>query len=459
LPPDALSPPQPDASPPEGDNPIGLWYHALMLTLDEIRELPRRQRRQAIADYLSELLKSENDVGQVRDAVYQIVEFGSRFRNEIFELARTESTDGEVRTLLEGYVKSVTGRSIDVAVPGDGMQRREITPLLAQLESCRVPRHRCHLTVKFFTPHAAVTALGALAAWASRNARTAEFEYPKRKAQRLQSFFDRAGIATGICDHTGDPYHYDAKGRFGFVRIDPDCSACDELIQRLTTQLGTQLHLTDEFREELDSVCRHLLHNALEHAEIDSPAWLFVSHHPRPASLHIAVSDLGCGMRDALSRSEIDAVADATGDRSKWLELALKSGVSSASEGHAGDGLPSVLAFTRSNDGQVIIISGTAVYQAGARHTSKGESKFEARLTSEKASWPGTLVGLLLPLDERNTTAKPEPRSHATDGPAPAADEDTASRPTDAPGPPAEEPPAGDAVTPTEPSETDDSKE
>lgn len=425
-----------------------------MLTLDEIRDLPRRQRRQAIADYLADLLRTESDVAHVRDAVYQIVEFGSRFRNEIFELARADETDGEVRALLEGYVKSVTGRSIDVAIPGDGMQRREITPLLAQLESCRVPRHRCHLTVKFFTPHAAVTALGALAAWASRNARTAEFEYPKRKAQRLQSFFDRAGIAAGICDHTGDPYHYDAKGRFGFVRIDPECSACDELIERLTTQLGTQLHLTDAFREELDCVCRHLLHNALEHAAIDSPAWLFVSHHPKPASLHLAVSDLGCGMRDAMSRSEVDAVADAADDRSRWLELALQPGVTSATEGHAGEGLPAVLAFAQSNEGQVILISGPAIYQAGTRRTSKGESKFESRLTSEKAAWPGTLVGLLLPLDERNTTRKPEPEPHPADEaepPTDAADSEERTPPPDAPSALEADASSEDAATPPEP--------
>ena len=97
-----------------------------MLTFEELSQLPRRERRPGIVEYLSQTLKDSRDLNVPRDAVYQIIDLGSRWKNDIFELARSEGTPDEVRHLLMEYVKSVTGRNFDITAKGDGLQRQEV---------------------------------------------------------------------------------------------------------------------------------------------------------------------------------------------------------------------------------------------------------------------------------------------------------------------------------------------
>ncbi|HEB60215.1 MAG TPA: hypothetical protein ENJ06_00155 [Phycisphaeraceae bacterium] len=362
-----------------------------MLTFEELSQLPRKKRRAGIAEYLAHTLHDTTDLSKAREAVYRINDLGSRWRYDVFELAKSDSTPDEVRNFLEGYVRSVTGRSFDITTRGDGLQRQEVAPLLRSLESCRVPRQKCYLTINFLVPHIAVTSLAAVAAWAEKNAHSVEFAFPRKRAQRVQGFLERTGILQTLGSHDAPDFHFDEKGQFAFLRLRPDAEDPLKEAGELLESCREILKDSPEIYQALREVVLTLVENVVAHARITSPAWLFISHHPKPAGVDIAICDLGRGMSCGEDENpENDPPKNREKHDAKALSACLKAG--SPDE----NSLQHIKEICRKYYGKMLIISKGASYQLASRHTAKGEIKLEESCRPERYHLNGTLIGVHL---------------------------------------------------------------
>ncbi|MCK4871627.1 MAG: hypothetical protein KAS72_02770 [Phycisphaerales bacterium] len=381
-----------------------------MLTLDELHDCPRKQRRPAIVEFLSHALADASDVTVARRAVYDILDLGSRWRHDIFALAKAPDTPDDVRQLLIGYVRSVTGRSVTIPDRPDILHRQEVCPLLHALQHCRIPREHCYLTVNFASAHASVTTFAAIAAWASRNAHTVEFAYTKRRAERLKSFLDRIDIAQAVCTRSAEPFRFDDKGTFGFLRIDPGAENMPQLIDQLVESFHSRLSLQPRIAAVLTETLNSLIDNVLQHARIDSPAWLFASHHPKPAGIRLAVCDLGVGIKKTFRDAQDDKLRELADHPTAWLKQSAEPGVSTTGNNQPGIGLSAIKKFCRENTAPLLIISGDASHQLAGRTTARGEARFDQSTNREKTTWQGTLVALELPLQRpHNPLANTQP--------------------------------------------------
>ncbi len=360
-----------------------------MITFEELRELPRRKRRDGIVEYLSHKLAASRDLNVPRQAVYDSLDRGSRWRNDVFELARSEQAPPDVRHLLVEYVKATTGRSFDITAKGDGLQRQEVGPLVRALQRCRVPRQRCYLTANFLVPHVTVTSLALIAAWAEKNANTIEFAYPKKRAQRIEGFLSRTGLIEAIGNKEAPIFHFDDRGHFAFLRITPELDDAEPYLAQIDAAFAELLADAPEIKNGLVETTRILVDNVIKHGRIDSPAWLFISHHPRPAGVDIAVCDLGAGLRETIKASENEELAKSAGHECDWLARVVETGEGSGT-------LRRVRELCRDHAGKMLIISGPASYQLTVRRTTKGEMKAEENTVAERFDWDGTLIGVHL---------------------------------------------------------------
>lgn len=379
-----------------------------MITFEELSALPRRKRREGIVEYLSQKLTESRDLNVPRQAVLSILDLGSRWQNDIFELARSEQTPEKVRQLLIEYVKATTGRNFDITAKGDGLQRQEVGPLVRALQRCRVPRQRCYLTVNFQVPHVTVTSLALIAAWAEKNANTIEFAYPKRRAQRIEGFLGRIGLVEAIGNKDAPAFHFDAKGHFAFLRLTPGLADLEQYIARINESFGRLLSAAPEINDGLVEISRILAENTLTHAQIDSPAWLFISHHPKPAGVDIALCDLGVGLRESIKTSDNEELAKSAQHECDWLAKVVDAGEATGT-------LRRVRELCRLHAGKMLIISGGASYQATVRRTAKGEMKAEENTVADRFHWDGTLVGVHLTQEAPEQSDQSEGRHDISD--------------------------------------------
>ncbi len=427
-----------------------------MPTYEELSQLPRRERRPGIVEYLAQTLKESRDLNVPREAVFQILDLGSRWKNDIFELAQCEETPEEVRHLLVEYVKSVTGRSFDITAKGDGLQRQEVGPLVHALQRCRVPRQRCYLTVNFLVPHVTVTSLALISTWAEKNANTIEFAYPKKRARRIEGFLERTGLTEAIGNKEAPAFHFDEKGHFAFLRLNPDLEDAEALVTRIGEAFATLLAKAPEIKDGLVEVCRVLIDNVLKHAKTDSPTWLFISHHPKPAGVDIAICDLGLGLRETAGQSENEELAKSAEHECDWLAKVVDVG-------EAGASLRRVRELCREHAGKMLIVSGGASYQLTVRRTSKGEMRAEENTTTDRFAWDGTLIGVHLTQEAPDDHEESHAQHDITDkGKSSAEKEAEEERHETEPTPPqalADPPPAAPAVAEqTTPAEVPDAE-
>ncbi|MFG0252809.1 MAG: hypothetical protein ACF8NJ_08055 [Phycisphaerales bacterium JB038] len=380
-----------------------------MPTFAELSQLPRRERRPGIVEYLSQVLQDSRDLNVPREAVYEIIDLGSRWKNDIFELARSEETPEQVRHLLVEYVKSVTGRSFDITAKGDGLQRQEVGPLVRALQRCRVPRQRCYLTVNFLVPHVTVTSLALIATWAEKNANTIEFAYPKKRARRIEGFLNRTGLTKAIGNSKEAPaFHFDEKGHFAFLRLEPESADAEAHATQIGEAFTALLAKAPEIREGLVEVSRVLIDNVLKHSKTETPTWLFISHHPKPAGVDIAVCDLGVGLRQALKESENEELAKSAAHECDWLAKVVEAGDATAS-------LRRVREICREHAGKMLIVSGGASYQLTVRRTAKGELRSEENTVADRFEWEGALIGVHLTQESPEDQDEPESKHDITD--------------------------------------------
>lgn len=134
--------------------------------------------------------------------------------------------------------------------------------------------------------------------------------------------------------------------------------------------------------DDVVTVVAELCNNAREHS--GEEGYVMVQKYARPGSLdiHVAVGDLGKGIRASLEeRYRKPKASD-----SKFIELAL-SGLSSRGKGKGGDGLQTVDACTRAEGSSLLIRSGAALVRRSAG---------QVEVRDDLPSLPGTRAVVIL---------------------------------------------------------------
>lgn len=154
----------------------------------------------------------------------------------------------------------------------------------------------------------------------------------------------------------------------------------------LVERLGYNALAADRFTVALAEICQ----NIVDHSESEG----FVAAHYLPSArgrgvVRLAVTDVGVGIRESLSRRYASRFPGSWDDR-RAVRLAFQRHVSRVPDPGRGLGLKLVAEMVRGWNGRLLLRSGTAAY---AIHPSWGPRPRRRDL----ASFPGTQINVFLP--------------------------------------------------------------
>jgi len=177
---------------------------------------------------------------------------------------------------------------------------------------------------------------------------------------------------------------------------------------RFITEMIPLLHLKPNQTDAIKYTVGELVRNVLEHAHAKSGAFVAAQYYPRANMVRLGICDTGVGIQSTINHSwhaatDLDAI-----------KLALTPGISGTTrrEGGTGENAGAGLFFIKSMAmvarDYFIIYSGSGLYKLTKRDKrTKGLPRLHAdpvedkhAETNEAPSFPGTLVGIDISLDQ-----------------------------------------------------------
>ncbi|MEE8425029.1 MAG: ATP-binding protein [Elusimicrobiota bacterium] len=166
------------------------------------------------------------------------------------------------------------------------------------------------------------------------------------------------------------------------------------------------LHLAPEQAKTLGYIVSELVRNVIEHAEAEHGAILCAQYYKKSNSVRIGIADTGLGIKATLTRAHrADTGLEA-------IRLALTPGITGTTreeggtEQNAGAGLFFIKSIATVNRDFFLIYSGNSFYKllkkSSVRTPRLKADPFMDRhsKSSDLPSWPGTVVGVDITLDQ-----------------------------------------------------------
>lgn len=218
---------------------------------------------------------------------------------------------------------------------------------------------------------------------------------------RSAHYFERMGLFRFLGIHSGIVMQeHEPSGRFIPLRQIRTASEQSALV----VDVVPLLHLEPRYAEPIRYIVSELLRNVIEHAQSPHGAFVAAQYYPKSNTIRLGIADTGIGIRQSLSHAHV------VSDDIQALRLALTPGITgtTARDGgtteNAGAGLFFIKSIAAVNGDFFALYSAHAFYkllhQKGKRTLHADPFADRHSVAQEVASWPGTVVGIDMKLDE-----------------------------------------------------------
>lgn len=243
--------------------------------------------------------------------------------------------------------------------------------------------------------HVYIVGLAVLATWARSNQIRVE---ASNTTPQVERYLQLSGFLDAVERRAHPVGDHDAGRRVALEPIVADTFA-DELASRIVRILDDQGLVAGSNRNSLVICFAELIENVLRHAGVSPCGFVGAEFYPARRKLSVVVADAGMGIRESFERGRNQDIRQRVVRGEDPLRLAVLPLVTSKpvapghETGHAGYGLFLASEIAVRNGGTFRIASDqrslTMFQRAGRRRAE----------TVEHSRWPGTVVALMLDLD------------------------------------------------------------
>lgn len=374
--------------------------------VDELREVGRKARQQALLDTLLTVEQEDGEQG-LRQVVREIAALGTRWKGLLAHLGSLDTTPANLQVLLRTTTDDRPVVTLSIRGRECGMLQNEVEGLQDRLARFHyAPKHH-RLRIEFRNGPFPPFGIAVVMAWAAAHAPDAVWHFGGAENAAALNAMEFNRLVGGHDEHR---VVWSPAANLGVLATPSSQDVADadrvamaeELVQAITTG-EAPLTVDAESRAAIARLIVELLDNIAFHAHSQTGGFILVSRrtgdHP---AIRIVACDGGVGLKRSLSESgEAEVAALAEGTPAAMVKAATDPHVSAASADteRPGFGLFFVKRAATVTYGEMLIRSGLASYRIQHRMTASGRHRVEDFQYERSADWPGTFVAMQLAFD------------------------------------------------------------